>query len=110
MHELSIMQSVVEICEAHAEGCKVSEVVLEVGELSGLVPESIEFCFEACCTGTVLEGARLTLELVPGRGICPHCKIEAPLAAVYDPCPGCGAFGLTVISGQELRVKELELD
>lgn len=110
MHELSIMQSVVEICEAHADGCKVTEVILEVGELSGVIPESIEFCFEACCIGTVLEGARLTLELVPGRGGCPNCNNEAPIATVYDPCPTCGAFGLTIVSGKELRVKELELE
>ena len=109
MHELSIMQNVVEICEAHARGCKVSEVVLEVGELSGVVPESMEFCFEACCLGTLLEGARLTLELVPGRGICPNCSMEAPVATVYDPCPSCGAFGMKAVAGKELRVKELEL-
>lgn len=109
MHELSIMQNVVEICEAHAKGCKVSNVVLEVGELAGVVRESMEFCFEACCLGTLLEGATLSVEPVAGRGVCPNCSIEAPIATVYDPCPGCGAFGLRVVSGRELRVKELEL-
>lgn len=109
MHELSIMQNVVEICEAHAKECKISQVVLEVGELAGVVPESMQFCFEACCLGTLLEDATLTVELIPGRGVCPNCSTEAAIATVYDSCPSCGAFGLTVVSGRELRVKELEL-
>jgi hydrogenase nickel incorporation protein HypA/HybF len=110
MHEMSITQSVVEICEAHAGGRRVTDVVLEIGELSGVVPDSIEFCFEACSKGTLLEGARLTLEIVPGVGSCPSCGLEIAITSLFTPCPGCGAFGLTVLSGEELRVKELELE
>ena len=87
----------------------MTDVVLEIGELSGVVPDSIEFCFEACTKGTLLEGARLKLELVPGIGCCPACRRESPVASLFDCCPGCGAFGLDIVSGEELRVKELEL-
>jgi len=110
MHEMSITQSVVEICETHAAGRRVSCVVLEVGELAGVVPESIEFCFEACTSGTLLEGAKLAIELVPGVGRCPSCGCEPPVKTLFDPCPDCGAFGLTIVSGEELRVKELEVE
>jgi hydrogenase nickel incorporation protein HypA/HybF len=110
MHEMSITQSVVEICQGHAGGRRVTDVVLEIGELSGVVPESIEFCFEACSKGTLLEGARLRVETVPGVGLCPSCGVRSPLTSLYDPCPDCGAFGLTIVSGEELRVKELELE
>nr|C6E310.1 RecName: Full=Hydrogenase maturation factor HypA [Geobacter sp. M21] len=110
MHEMSITQSVVEICEVHAAGRKVTEVVLLIGELSGVVPESVEFCFEACSKGTLLEGARLQLELVLGVGSCPACHGEFPISTLFEPCPGCGAFGLSVVAGEELRVKELELE
>ncbi|BCG46313.1 [NiFe] hydrogenase nickel incorporation protein HypA [Citrifermentans bremense] len=110
MHEMSITQSVVEICEGHAAGRKVTEVVLLIGELSGVVPESVEFCFEACTKGTLLEGARLQLELVPGVGNCPACHGEFPISTLFAACPGCGAFGLSIVSGEELRVKELELE
>jgi hydrogenase nickel incorporation protein HypA/HybF len=110
MHEMSITQSVVEICEGHADGRRVTDVVLLIGELSGVVPDSIEFCFEACSKGTLVEGARLTLEIVPGIGRCPACAQELPIATLYDPCANCGAFGLSIVSGEELRVKELELE
>jgi hydrogenase nickel incorporation protein HypA/HybF len=110
MHEMSIIQSVVEICEGHAGGRRVTDVVLEIGGLSGVVPDSIEFCFEACTRGTLLEGARLKLEIVPGIGSCPVCSRQLPVASLFESCPDCGAFGLTVVSGEELRVKELELE
>lgn len=88
----------------------MTEVVLEIGELSGVVPESIEFCFEACSKGTQVEGARLKLEMIPGVGNCTVCDKDMPMASLFDPCPDCGSFGLTVVRGQELRVKELDLE
>ena len=110
MHEMSITQSVVEICQGHADGRRVTDVVLEIGELSGVVPDSIEFCFEACTKGTLLEGARLTIEIIPALGRCPACARELPMKSLFDSCTNCGAFGLAVVSGEELRVKELEVE
>lgn len=110
MHEMSITQSVVELCEGHAKGRKVTVVVLEIGELSGVIPDSIEFCFEACTKGTLLEEARLEILLIPGVGRCPVCDATTPVASLFDPCPACGGFGLELLSGEELRVKELELE
>lgn len=110
MHEMSITQSVVEICEANAAGRKVTEVVLEIGALSGVVPESVEFCFEACTRGTLLDGATLKIEVVDGRGSCPSCGKVSPMPTLFDPCRECGAFGLSLVAGDELRVKELELE
>jgi len=110
MHELSITQSVVAICEKNAEGRRVLAVTLEIGELSGVVPEAVEFCFEACANGTLLEGARLTIERIAGHGSCPSCGGEFPLRSYFDPCPGCGGYGVRVIAGEELRVRELEVE
>lgn len=108
MHEMSIMQSVVEICEKNSEGRKVLAVTLEIGELSGVVPEALEFCFEACTSETLLEGAVLAIERVPGRGRC-DCGAEFPLRDWYNSCPACGGFGVELLAGKELRVKELEV-
>ncbi|RNC70674.1 MAG: hydrogenase maturation nickel metallochaperone HypA [Desulfuromonadales bacterium] len=110
MHEMSITQSVVDICEKSAEGRRVLSVVLEIGELSGVVPDAVEFCFEACTSGTLLEGAKLVIERVPGVGRCPSCGKESPVRSYFDPCPGCGAYGVRVVAGEELRVKEVEVE
>lgn len=110
MHELSITQGMVDICEQHAKGGRVTSVIVVIGALSGVVPEAVEFCFEACTRGTGLEGAQLLIERVPGMGRCLDCGAAFPLAAYYDPCPGCGAYGIKIVSGEELRVKELEVE
>ncbi len=110
MHEMSITQSIVEICEEHAGGRRVRSVVLEIGALSGVVPDAVEFCFAACTRETLLDGAMLTIDHIPGRAYCEECRTEVPVHAYYDPCPVCGGFGLAIRSGEELRVKELEVD
>lgn len=110
MHELSITQSVVEICEQNAGGRRVLSVTLELGALSGCVPDAVEFCFEACIKGTLLEGAKLNIERVEPKGLCRGCKKEFPVSAYYDSCPSCGGFEVELLRGEELRVKELEVE
>ena len=110
MHEMSITQSVVEICEVNSGGGHVTSVTLEIGDLAGVVPESIEFCFEACTKGTLLEGAILTIDRLPALGRCHGCGAEFSLHALFDPCPDCGGYGVELLSGEELRVKELEVE
>ncbi len=110
MHELSITQGIVEICENSAEGRRVLSVTLEIGELSNVVPEAVEFCFEACTKDTHLEGAHLLIERVPGRGRCRECSADFPLHAYYEGCPTCGGYKVEIVSGEELRVKELEVE
>ncbi len=109
MHELSITQSMVELCERNAAGRRVISVTMEIGELSGVVLDAVEFCFDACSRDTLLEGALLIMERIPGRGRC-CCGAESPISSYFDPCSSCGGFGLTVTAGEELRVRELEVE
>jgi hydrogenase nickel incorporation protein HypA/HybF len=110
MHELSLTQSMVEICLQNAAGRRVTEVVLEIGTLSGVATEAVEFCFEACVRGTLLERAILTIERIQGKGNCSGCGAEFPVNAYYEACPVCGGYGVAIIAGEELRVKELEVE
>ncbi len=113
MHELGITSSIVEIAERHArdQGAKeVVSVTVAIGELSGVVPEAVEFCFEACTRGTTLEGARLIVERIAGRGLCHGCGAEIPLDIHTFACTQCGALGLQRVQGEELRIIEMEVD
>lgn len=113
MHELGITQSIVEIAAnaARAQGAtRVSSVTVEIGALAGVVPDAVEFCFEACSAGTLLQGSRLEIRFVPGRGRCGTCGAECPLDTHTFVCPACGALGLERLAGEELRVIELEID
>lgn len=107
---MSITQSVVEICERNAGGRRVSSVTIEIGELSGVVPEAIAFCFDVCARETLLEGARLCIERVPARGRCSGCDMDFGVSTYFDPCPACGGYGVELLCGDELRVKELEVE
>ncbi len=110
MHELSLIQGVVEICEQHSGGRRVLEVTLEIGTLSGVVPEALEFCFEAAARETLLEGARLVIERIPATGFCNDCQVVSTIETYFDPCPCCGALALDLRSGDEMRVKDLEVE
>ena len=109
MHELSITHSIVNIVVEHAAGRPVRRVKLQIGKLSGVQPDAVRFCFDLCAQGTVAEGARLEVEEPPGQGRCQRCErlieLEFPLAV----CNCAERAPLTLCSGQELLVKEMEL-
>ena len=110
MHEMSITQGIIDICEQHAGGRRVLSLDVEIGELSGVVPEAIEFCFEACSQGTLLESARLNIVRIPGRGHCQDCGADTPLTTLFGACTRCGGYRVTMEAGDEMRVREIEVD
>ena len=70
MHELSIAQSIVKIVLQHSQRGDlqtVKSVKLNVGDLTGIVPESLVFCFELASRGTAAQGSKLKIENMPGN-------------------------------------------
>lgn len=110
MHEMSITQGIIELCLEHANGRRILSLDVEIGELSSMVPEAIEFCFEACSQETLLEGAQLNIIRIPGVGLCMECRKETALPELYGSCQHCGSNRVSVVSGEELRVREIEVD
>jgi hydrogenase nickel incorporation protein HypA/HybF len=108
VHELGITQEVVAIAAEQAAGRRVTRVVLEIGKLSGVLPDAVRFCFEACAEGTAVEGAALEVVETPGRARCRACSAEVSLERPFGRC-GCGSTDLEWLAGDELRVRELEL-
>ena len=113
MHELSIAQSIVTIAVEHLPpepSATVRSVRVKIGELAGVVPDSLEFCFSAVTAGTRLEGAHLEIERVAARARCSSCGTTSAVDGFAFLCEHCGGAGLTLIEGDELQVTELELD
>lgn len=113
MHELGITQSIIEIAERTAResgAARVLSVTVEIGALAGVVPEAVAFCYDSCCKGTLLEDSQLVIESIAGRGRCPECRLELDIDPLTFVCPACGALGLERLAGEELRIKELEVD
>ena len=107
MHELGITQSIIDITLQYAQGQPVSHVTLEIGQLTAIDPRSIEFCFDACCQGTLLEGAVLEILEKPGLARCRQCGAEVAIEQPFGVC-ACGSLNLEIIQGLELQLKELE--
>lgn len=108
MHELSITQSVVTTITQRMRDAPVRRIRLEVGRLSGIVPDSMRFCFEMVATGTTCEGAALEIDEPPGRAHCRTCGTDFDTSEVLPLC-ACGSADIEVIGGTELRIREVEV-
>jgi hydrogenase nickel incorporation protein HypA/HybF len=109
MHEFGITQNIVAIATDHAQGIPVTRVTLEIGMLSAVMAEAIRFCFDVCSQGTVLEGATLDIIEIPGRARCQDCGAETLIDQPFGLCESCDSSHLSIIAGEELRIKELEV-
>jgi hydrogenase nickel incorporation protein HypA/HybF len=113
MHELSIARNIVEIAQQYIPAggtTKVRSVRIRVGELAGVVPESLEFSFRVIAENSPLENAVLSVEFVPARIRCNTCQAESVVDKVLLLCPHCGGRDTLLLSGMELHVIEIELD
>ncbi|WP_404378770.1 hydrogenase maturation nickel metallochaperone HypA [Caenispirillum salinarum] len=113
MHEMSLVAGVMRILEeqAMAQDFRVVKAVfLEVGALSHADPEAMRFAFEAQKPGTIAADARLEIIESPGQAWCLDCSDPVTISRRGDPCPGCGGYKLTVTAGDDLRVRELEVE
>lgn len=113
MHELSLCESLMKIVEEQGRSqgfAKVHVVRLEIGELSSVEPEAMIFCFSAVTRGTIAEGARLDIERAPGQAWCLACNKSVAVAERYAPCPECGGYDIRITGGEQMRIKDLEVD
>ncbi len=113
MHEMSLTESIVEIAveTAKREGAsRVRRVFVDVGALSHVEPEALLFCFSAVSAGTIAEGATLEIARIPGAGWCMDCGKTVRLDERFGPCPECGRFHVQMTAGDEMRVREMEVE
>jgi hydrogenase nickel incorporation protein HypA/HybF len=108
MHELAIVESIVAAVEERVAPARVSCVRLQIGRLAGVVPHAVRFCFDIAVRGTALEGAALEIDEIAGRGRCRRCGAEVAMASFLDFCP-CGSAEIDLLAGQEMKVKEVEV-
>lgn len=113
MHELSFAENIVEIVRQSVPGDELEDVRivrLKIGALSGIVPDSLDFCFSAIITQTTLSNARLHIEQIPFTVECNSCHKPFVSDIGFMVCPDCGGEDTTVLSGRELQITEIELD
>ena len=112
MHELSIAQGIVDIIRQYVpedQAAEVRLVRLRVGRMAGVVPDSLDFCFGAIVNGTSLREARLDIEETPVQSKCAACNQVFAVEGASFICPLCGSGEVSIVSGTELQVIEIEL-
>jgi hydrogenase nickel incorporation protein HypA/HybF len=109
VHELSITESVIAAVSEHVGRGAVLSLTLEIGRLSGVVPDAVRFCFELCAAGTPCAGARLEIVDTPGRARCRDCAADVELPDRIALCP-CGSANLEITDGQQLKIRQFEIE
>ncbi len=113
MHELSVTQSMLDLAleyAGRASAKRIPHINLVIGELSGIVDESVQFYFDFVSKGTLAEGAQLAFERQPARFRCRACGHEFALQDGNWACPACQALGGEFIAGREFYMESIEVE
>ena len=101
MHELGIVFHTIRTIEevAAEQGLtRVGSVTLELGEVSGAIPQELVSCWDWAVNRTeLLRGAPLKIETLPAVTVR-HGRT----------CPYCGSEKTWLLRGNEISIKEIE--
>jgi hydrogenase nickel incorporation protein HypA/HybF len=113
MHELGVTESIIGIVldKANEAGAtRITGISLVVGELSGFVPDCIQFYFDLLSRDSIAAGASLHFESTPAQLRCRSCSTLFQPKDGSSGCPECGSGGVEVAGGRELYVKSMEVE
>jgi len=115
MHEVSIVEGLIELVEKEKEKhhfSRVLEVQIVCGIYNCVSEENLEFCLKTVAKGTYLETAKITVNRLPERFSCQSCAHEFPQEVKEgEPCcPKCGSLGVLPLLNSEIYLDKLEVE
>lgn len=114
MHEMSIVQALIDQVEAEVEKCgqhdRVIRLELKVGRMSGVHVDSLRFAFEVLAPGTIAEGSELLIDEPRAVCSCNACGSRRELEDLLFYCPACGSDDILIQGGQDLLLHAIELE
>ncbi len=113
MHEFAIASSVLQAVQTEVRlrpGMRVSKIGVRIGDLAGLDPDALSFCFQALTKETELESVVLVIERKPRRQRCSRCAHEFVVVNYETSCPECGEGLTAFLGGDELELAYLEME
>ncbi len=113
MHELSIAQNILSIVDNTASqnnASIVNSIELEIGTFSGVEIDALEFALETLMQNSKLRDTQLTIDIIQGKGLCNECGNDFEMASMYAGCGNCSSNSVSILQGQELRVKAINVD
>lgn len=112
MHELTIAQCIIEIAEEiviKEKANSVQSIEIEIGVLSGVVLEALEFALEVSTKNTMLENAKIKYTNINGKAECLNCNLSFETNDLLAFCPKCKKAYFKIIDGKQLRIKSIIL-
>ena len=110
MHEVSIIQNTLDIAIAETKkkgATKIERLTMNIGELSGVIPEAIQFAFDVLIKDTIAETAQLEIKMIPVICYCQQCDLQFhPQNYIYE-CPQCWQISTHILTGRELDLVAL---
>ncbi|MBU1718117.1 MAG: hydrogenase maturation nickel metallochaperone HypA [Bacteroidetes bacterium] len=88
----------------------VHEIEMDIGELSGVDYDALEFAMQHTQKSELLENAKLVINRIPAKARCKSCNHEFDISDLYTACPKCNTFDHDIIQGKELKVKAIHID
>jgi len=113
MHELSIAMGIVDLAEKEAKKAgaqSIKKIELEIGKLSGIEIEALNFAWPMATKGTMLEKSKVEILQPEGRARCAECGHEFAVKNLFDSCPRCNSYFKNIYQGKELRIKALVIE
>lgn len=110
LHELGVVIEVAKTVERvvlEQNLNKVDTIILQIGELSSMIPRYIRECYPAAVDGTILQNTKLEIEILPGNGICKDCNKVFNLLENNRKCPKCKSQNWELLCGKEFMIKEI---
>lgn len=109
MHELSIVASLIELCEDNARAknaTQIDEIHTKIGILSGIEKEQFALCFESFKQGTMCENATLFMQDEALMGEC-ECGFKGQIEGRSFFCPQCKGENLKITAGEDFYLMRL---
>jgi len=112
MHEMAVTQSILDIAIKHAQqagASRITHVNLVIGEMAGIVDDSVQFYFDFISQDTIAEGAELVFDRRPAVYRCRECETTFNPQGFEWACPDCNALAFEVVSGREFRIDSISV-
>lgn len=113
MHELSLAQEIIGIAKQYYSSDnneRVKSIKVKIGKLQNVLPDSLEFCFNALIQNGNMGNAKLVIDHIPIKLECKSCGDVSEQAGFLFACSKCGSSAITVVAGNELSVSEIEFE
>ena len=113
MHEYSIVQSLLESCEEHAqqnESRKVTKVIVKIGVLSGVEPDLLQTAFDTFKEKTICDGCEFVINIQKVIVECFDCSKQSTLEQNEFCCLHCNSNKVKVIDGEDMYLMSLEME